>query len=259
VAKNYGVEYPERPLMAVLSDLLGITHFSTSRGSTVRSDFLAAVLTALGGHPEDLRKDELIEACVVAATGDVFDPALLSPGGTVTNEALQTMIDGVTAHGIVHRFAPTQLEDLDEAESDDFDIDFDPSAAVDERQRRISERAVREGQDHFRTRVLEAYGAKCALTGANAVAALDAAHIKPYMGPKTNVVRNGICLRADVHRLWDRGLVALDEGTKNVLIADALRATDYAEIEGREAALPKSIGQRPAISALRWHREWCGL
>ncbi|WP_155378796.1 hypothetical protein [Cellulomonas sp. JZ18] len=52
MAKEYGVEYPERALMAVLSDLLGIPHFTTSRGSTVRSDFLKAVLVALGESPK---------------------------------------------------------------------------------------------------------------------------------------------------------------------------------------------------------------
>jgi len=34
--------------MATISDLLGIPHFTTARGSTVRRDFLEAVGVALG-------------------------------------------------------------------------------------------------------------------------------------------------------------------------------------------------------------------
>ena len=41
------MHYPERQLMAVISDLLGIPHFTTSNGSTVRADFLQAVAARL--------------------------------------------------------------------------------------------------------------------------------------------------------------------------------------------------------------------
>jgi hypothetical protein len=253
MAKQYGVEYPERPLMAVLSDLLGIPHFTTSRGGTVRSDFLWAVLVALGGEPSGLNKDQLIEASVRAATGD-FDRALLSPGGTVTNEALQAIIDGVNARR-AHPEPTRPVLDVTWGE-----VDYDPDQTADLRRRALAERAVREGQDKFRTAVLRAYSEACAFTSANAPGALEAAHITPYRGAASNVVPNGICLRADLHRLWDGGQLAIHEGTGRILVSEALRATTYGGLhETQPVNMPHAKSLRPSPAALAAHRAWCGL
>jgi hypothetical protein len=243
--------------MAVISDLTGIPHFTTSRGSTVRSDFLRALLHALGRNPEGLVKEELIQACVEAATTRPFDQSLLSPGGTVTNQALQVIVDGITEHG-----APGRLPARVVAVSEEQPIDaaeFDPAEVRDERSRQLAVRAAREGQDTFRTRVLEAYAGRCALTGSNAVGALEAAHITPYRGSATNVMANGICLRADIHRLWDSGQIAIHEDTREIIISDALRVTTYADLAGRRARLPHNAGNHPSWAALRAHRHWCDL
>ncbi|MBL0749249.1 HNH endonuclease [Nocardioides baculatus] len=254
MAKTYGHEFPERPLMAVISDLLGIAHFTTSRGSTVRADFLAATLTALDGDATGLNKDELLAACVAVATGAEFDRSLLSPGGTVTNAALQVIVDGITEKGVRGRLAGRPL-----AEAAPFELtDFDPDDVRDERNRQLAERAAREGQNRFRTNVLNAYGGRCALSRSDAVPALEAAHITPYLGARTDVISNGICLRADLHRLWDRGQIALQEDTKQILISGAMRATTYADLAGQRASLPSGENS-PSWAALRAHRMWCGL
>jgi hypothetical protein len=254
VAKQYGIEYPERPLMAVLSDLLAIPHFTTSNGGTVRSDFLQAVLVALGGDPSGLDKDRLIEACVHAATGS-FDRDLLSPGGTVTNEALQRIIDGVNARRA--RPEPEQPV-LDPAWADP--VEYDPDETADLRRWALSERAVREGQDKFRTAVLTAYSRACAITGADAPGALEAAHITPYRGPASNVVPNGLALRADLHRLWDGGQLAIDARTGLVLVSHALRPTTYGQLHGTTPAnMPRLKTDRPSAMALTAHQSWTGL
>lgn len=254
MSKRYGVEYPERPLMAVLSDLLAIPHFTTSNGGTVRSDFLATVLEALGGEPTGLDKNGLIRACIQAATGG-FDEALLSPGGTVTNDALQVIINGVTAgRGPAQEGDPVVDVVWDSA------VLYDPAETADTRRREVSERAVRDGQNKFRTAVLNAYGYRCALTGADAVGALEAAHITPYRGAESNVVENGIALRADVHRLWDSGQIAIHEETGMVLLGAALRTTTYADLHlARPAKLPTAVANRPSKLALAAHRAWCRL
>jgi hypothetical protein len=256
MAKLYGVEYPERALMAVISDLLGIEHFTTSRGATVRSDFLRRVLQALGRDADGLSKDELIAACVATSTRRPFDPRLLSPGATVTNQVLQVIVDGIIVNGLGRAVShPESAEPVAASVSRDFiPEDFD-----DERDRQLAERAVRHGQDRFRTDVLETYGSACAITGANAATALEAAHVTPYKGPQTNVLQNAICLRADLHRLWDGGQLALDEQTAAVLVSAALGATSYGSLEGCVAALPRRRDHRPSDAALRAHREWCGL
>jgi len=253
VARQYGAVFPERPVMAVLSDLLGIPHFTTSRGSTVRTDFLRAVLEALGGDPEGRSKEDLIIACIEAADPRKDGRRFLSPGGTVTNEALQAMVDGIVAH----RPGTTPPEiPVGEAEV----LVFDPAQVADTRHRELAERAAREGQDKFRTAVLAAYGGRCALTGADAPSALEAAHITPYRGADTNVVPNGLCLRADLHRLWDSGQIALDEETHEILVVDALKATTYGQLDGTRAVnIPRERADRPSTAALVAHRNWCGL
>lgn len=265
--KTYGEEFPERPLMAVLSDLLGIQHFSTSKGGTVRSDFLEAVLAALGGDIKAAdTKDKLLIACVEAATRQPFDPAFRSKGDTITNKALKAIIDGIAQHGIAGRLSPTATSDVLFPEDDAFERDvdvnpepFDPALIGDQRDRRLAERAVREGQDRFRLEVLHAYGYSCAVTGTNAVRALDAAHITPYRGPETNVVPNGICLRADIHRLWDGGQFAIDECTMSIVLGAALRISSYGPMHGAKVHVPRLRRDRPAMAALRNHRDWCGL
>ncbi|MBE2321408.1 HNH endonuclease, partial [Solirubrobacter sp. CPCC 204708] len=67
--------------------------------------------------------------------------------------------------------------------------------------------AQRRGQSTFRNQLLEAYDLRCAITGSNAVAVLEAAHICPYRGDHTNRVDNGLLLRADIHTLFDLGLI----------------------------------------------------
>lgn len=247
--------------MAVISDLLGIPHSTTSRGSTVRRDFLETVGTALGIPVATIMalptKDDVLTAVVEQATQAPMDPELLSPGATVTNEALQAIIDGVTRNGVPGRPAMPEVEPkiLDEAAALGFDIED----LKDERDRRLVEIAVREGQDRFRTALLDAYGSRCAITGSNAVETLEAAHIYPYKGPATNHVTNGLLLRTDIHRLYDRGAIAVHETSHHVLVKPHLMVTDYAPLAERSLRLPHRVQHRPSTAALRSHREWAGL
>ncbi len=253
--------------MAVLSDLLGIPHYSTSRGGTVRRDFLEAVLVALGGRPASKDKDALIASCIEAATGSPFDDRLLSAGGTVTNDALQAMIDGILRQDFDGHFppsfAPPEVSpgQAEVSPGQEGGVEpFRPGLVGDDRRRQLARTAVRDGQDRFRATVLEAYGSACAVTGCDAVVALEAAHITPYLGPATSVVTNGICLRADVHRLWDGGQLAIDEGDLTVVLGQALRATTYWQMHGMPLATrPRRPEHRPSAYALRAHREWCSL
>ncbi|MBX8827447.1 HNH endonuclease [Ochrobactrum sp. SFR4] len=70
--------------------------------------------------------------------------------------------------------------------------------------------ALREGQHDFRNALLKAYEGKCAITGCGVVEILEAAHIHPYRGKHTHRTDNGLLLRADMHTLFDKGLVYID-------------------------------------------------
>jgi putative restriction endonuclease len=69
--------------------------------------------------------------------------------------------------------------------------------------------APRLGQGAFRVAVIEAYGRACAVTGEHSLPALDAAHIRSYDQEGPHEVRNGILLRADLHRLFDKGYLTV--------------------------------------------------
>jgi putative restriction endonuclease len=63
----------------------------------------------------------------------------------------------------------------------------------------------RLGQGTFRIAVTEAYRA-CAVTEEHSLPVLDAAHIQPYVSGGAHDVSNGLLLRADLHRLFDKAI-----------------------------------------------------
>ena len=261
MARQYGKEFPERPLMSTLSDLLGIPHFSTARGSTVRTDFLQAVGAALGVPSRGLTKDELIRAVWEGSNRRRMPEDRFSPGGTVTNRVLQEIIDGILDHGLaaIPATPPNDVHQDEDALFEDVAGAFDPAGLEDERTRRLAEMARREGRNRFRTAGVEAYGARCAVTDTAVPAVLDAAHIAPYRGQRFNVVPNGLCLRRDIHSLFDRGMLAVHEHTHQILLTPVLLETDYEVLGTRTLRMPRLKSDRPSVPALRAHRLWAGL
>jgi HNH endonuclease len=67
----------------------------------------------------------------------------------------------------------------------------------------------RLGQATFRIAVLDAYGRACAVTGEHSLPALEASHIRSYAQDGPHEIRNGLLLRADLHRLFDTGYVTV--------------------------------------------------
>jgi putative restriction endonuclease len=67
----------------------------------------------------------------------------------------------------------------------------------------------RLGQGAFRVAVTDAYGRACAVTSEHSLPALEAAHIKPFSDGGLHEVCNGLLLRSDLHRLFDKGYVTV--------------------------------------------------
>lgn len=67
----------------------------------------------------------------------------------------------------------------------------------------------RLGQGTFRIAVTDAYGRACSVTNEHSLPALEASHIKSYRDEGPHLVSNGILLRADFHKLFDRGYVTI--------------------------------------------------
>ena len=89
----------------------------------------------------------------------------------------------------------------------------DPTGTKNARERTLSLIVRRQGQPAFRRQLIAAYKGRCAITGCEVQAVLEAAHIVPYKGSKTNDPGNGLLLRADMHTLFDLRLVAVDVAT----------------------------------------------
>jgi hypothetical protein len=131
---------------------------------------------------------------------------------------------------------------------------FDPDDIKDARERVARTIAQRRGQQAFRDTLLAAYRERCAISGCTVVDVLEAAHIVPYRGSATNVVSNGLLLRADLHVLFDCGLIAVDPDKMVVVISSSLRNSGYRQLDGRALRLPKTPAQRPNRKALEQHR-----
>jgi putative restriction endonuclease len=113
---------------------------------------------------------------------------------------------------------------------------------------------ARQGQAHFRDALIRAYEGRCAITGCDSPYALEAAHIRPYLGKHTNRVTNGLLLRADIHALFDLGLLAVNPANRTIVISDQLSGDHYKSLQGKPLNLPADPVLHPDHGLLteRW-------
>jgi hypothetical protein len=79
---------------------------------------------------------------------------------------------------------------------------------------------------------------------------LEAAHLRPYRGPASNMVVNGLLLRADIHTLLDLRLLAPDPDTRLIELSGRLFGTEFEQFHHRPLAEPTSLSYRPSSAAL---------
>jgi len=132
---------------------------------------------------------------------------------------------------------------------------FDPKDNKDGREKTLREVVRRQGQAGFRKRLLKAYSQSCAISGCDVAVILEAAHITPYRGPKTNHPSNGLLLRADLHTLFDLGLISADPSTKKVVVSKSLKGTEYWAFNGSKLKNPIGDENTPSDAALTEHRK----
>ena len=96
---------------------------------------------------------------------------------------------------------------------------------------RTAQREARPDQRRFRRALFEAYGERCAVTGCDVAEVLEAAHVADWRSE--NDAGAGILLRADLHRLLERGLLVIDSD-HTVRTAPAW----YRALEGQRLRLP---------------------
>lgn len=132
---------------------------------------------------------------------------------------------------------------------------FDPNAREDGRQRVVAQVVRRQGQPRFRRLLLRAYDGRCAMSSYDAEPALEAAHIVSYRGSQTNHPANGLLLRADLHDLFDLGLVTVNTDDMKIMLAKDLAGTMYESLAGQALRMPSDKDLRPSVEALERHRQ----
>jgi hypothetical protein len=126
------------------------------------------------------------------------------------------------------------------------------------KRRRLQMQTVRPGQAKFRADLIEAYGGACVITNVSALPTLEAAHIEPHDGDATDVVINGLLLRADLHKLFDDMLLWIDDDQK-VRVAESVTDEEYRRWDGWTLRPPNNPAAGPDAVALRVHRRACLL
>ncbi len=148
---------------------------------------------------------------------------------------------------LVHRLTGTAVEiDLSAPWHRDGPVYADPRL-----------RPQRLGQQAFKGVVLDAYGHRCAITGAKIRPVLQAAHILPLPDGGEHRLDNGLLLRSDVHVMFDRGYLGVDPSHR-LLVSARLRedfgnGEEFYSRSGAQISVPVRPHDRPHREFLEWH------
>jgi putative restriction endonuclease len=117
----------------------------------------------------------------------------------------------------------------------------------------------RLGQGTFRVLVTDNYERRCAVTGEKALPVLDAAHILPVGQGGQHQVDNGLLLRTDVHRLFDKGYVTVTADGR-FLVSRRLKddfdnGEPYMPFHGERIWVPGDPAKQPSRETLEWHAD----
>lgn len=116
----------------------------------------------------------------------------------------------------------------------------------------------RLGQGGFRMKITSIYG-KCAVSGEHSIPVLEAAHIKPYSISGSHDIQNGVLLRSDIHKLYDRGYVTIDPDY-NFKVSDRLKdefnnGKTYYQLDKQKIWLPTDKSDWPSRENLEYHQQ----
>ena len=117
---------------------------------------------------------------------------------------------------------------------------------------------VRLGQSAFRVLITDAYTRRCSISGERTLPVLEAAHIKPYERLGPHYISNGLLLRADIHKLFDKGYITITNNY-NIEVSKRIKeefenGRDYYKYHGNKLfCLPKRDIDKPGSEFIDWH------
>lgn len=115
----------------------------------------------------------------------------------------------------------------------------------------------------FKKLIPKIYNNTCCITGMKLESIyghnfIDACHITPFSVSHDDKVSNGLALCPNLHRAFDRGLIAVDSDyhviTSKHINEDGLHAYSLNQLKGKKLILPTTQQYRPAPENLEWHR-----
>jgi ribosomal protein L37AE/L43A len=113
---------------------------------------------------------------------------------------------------------------------------------------------LRVGQGSFRRQLLEKYGFHCAFVGACHESVLQAAHLYRYAELGSHEEDGGLLMRADLHLLFDAGLLRVNPDSGRVECSEDLSRYDvYAALNGQPVVV-KLTDQHKRWLRLHWQQ-----
>jgi hypothetical protein len=168
------------------------------------------------------------------------------------NSAQQSLFEKLKgySHAGIRRIYETEADELLTL----FSFDAPQSDGQNEvaRLMRLGIIASRPNQSAFSASIRRTYENKCAVTRNSTAEVLEAAHIKIAKNIDDNSVQNGILLRADIHALFDAGLIALTLDGKRLELSTELKDSAYEHL--REANVFQPDADKPSEMNIRHHR-----
>lgn len=121
---------------------------------------------------------------------------------------------------------------------------------------------IRKGA--FKKIVPRIYNQSCCISGMRIISFLqiqmvDACHIIPFSESHDDTITNGISLCPNLHRAFDRGLIAIDNDYR-LMVSDKFseECIDYSisRYANKKLMLPLETKYYPAVDNLEWHRQY---
>jgi putative restriction endonuclease len=115
----------------------------------------------------------------------------------------------------------------------------------------------------FKKVVPAIYGYTCCISGMRITATtpvqmIDACHIVPFVMSFDDTISNGFSLCPNLHRAFDRGLIAVDENYQ-IIVSDIFTETEggysIKPYQGKRILLPEKKEQLPSVANFEWHRK----
>jgi putative restriction endonuclease len=199
--------------------------------------------------------------CIILTQPFFFDEAQWFPVPDWSQSIVRGKAKGYEMDSPAGQFIWKNLQDA-WAKVRAFDLNEQARRIEDERARYGKETVIRPrlGQRAFKILVTDAYGRACAITEEHSLPVLEAAHIKPFSESGPHAVNNGLLLRSDFHRLFDRGYITVTPEYR-IEISRRLKeefenGRSYYPFHGQALNhLPAVPADRPQKELLAWHNE----